>query len=131
MPILEVISLELLIGLGSIFVTTSIGFGGVIWKLSKRDSEVSELQRAVVALGTKIEKQGEKLEDHEAECKTRETMRIAETKEREGAVDARLAEGSKQLALLKQGQDHVADDVREIKETLRAMIPPPGPAPRA
>ena len=101
---LETISWELV----GVIITLIIGFAGVMYTIGRRDSEISALKEGLVSLG-----QG--LHDHEEECKDRYKEAQSEKKE----VNARLAEGSKQLALLNAGQERMEKDIAEIKEAVK------------
>ena len=108
MGTLNAISWEMI----ALIVTVVCGFARMNYLIGRRSSDIDTLKEDV-------KKFGKGLHDHEIDCQGREALRLATEKERNEKVDGRLAEGSKQLALLKQGQDNIIEDIREIKEVVK------------
>ena len=108
MGTLQAISWEMM----ALIVTVIAGFARMNYLIGRRTGDIDTLKNDV-------KKVSEGLHDHEDDCKNREALRLAEEKERNGIVDGRFAEGSKQLALLKMGQENMAEDIREIKDLVK------------
>ena len=83
-----------------IIVTLMIGFASVFLRIGKREEQITTLQRD-------MKQATQALKEHEEQCT-----------EREKTVNERLEKGSKEMALLHQGQKHIKETVDEIKQML-------------